>query len=100
MDQAAQARSEDVVEIEGEVVLRAEGQRRSDSPTGDVEVLASGLAFLARAETPPFTIEDRTNATEELRLEYRYLDLRRPRMMQMLQLRSRVNKIIRDFIKE
>jgi len=96
VDAAAQARSEDVVEIEGEVLLRAEGQRHKDQPTGDVEVLASRLVFLARAETPPFLVEDRTNATEELRLEYRYLDLRRPAMQKNLALRDEIAFRIRQ----
>jgi len=100
VERAAEARSEDVIEIEGEVLLRGEGQRRADSATGDVELLASRLAFLARAETPPFTIEDRTNATEELRLEYRYLDLRRPAMQKNMMLRdeitARIRKALRD----
>ena len=75
---ASQARSEDVVEIEGEVVARVAGQVNRDQPTGEIEVVASRLEFLARSDTPPFQIEDRTNAAEDLRLEYRYLDLRRP----------------------
>src|SRR5262249_60734241 len=78
VDSAGTARAEDVVEIEGQVVTRAAAQRRDDMATGDVEGIASRLEFLSRSETPPFSVEDRTNATEELRLEYRYLDLRRP----------------------
>jgi aspartyl-tRNA synthetase len=100
VDRAAEARSEDVVEIEGEVLLRGEGQRRADSATGEVEVLASRLAFFARAETPPFTIEDRTNATEELRLEYRYLDLRRPAMQKNMMLRDEITARIRKALRE
>jgi len=100
VDRAGQARSEDVVEIEGEVLLRADGQRNPEQPTGDVEVLASKLDFLARSETPPFTIEDRTNATEELRLEYRYLDLRRPSMLANFVLRDeiafRIRRVLHD----
>jgi len=97
---ASEARSEDVVEIEGDVVLRGEGQRNRDLTTGDVEVVAKRLVFLARSETPPFVVEDRTNATEELRLEYRYLDLRRPAMLQNFVLRDeiafRVRKVLHD----
>ena len=97
---ASEARSEDVVEIEGDVVLRGEGQRNRDLPTGDVEVVAKRLVFLARSETPPFVVEDRTNATEEPRLEYRYLDLRRPAMLQNFVLRDeiafRVRKVLHD----
>ena len=100
VDRAAEARGEDVVEIEEEVLLRGEGQRRADSATGEVEVLASGLVFLARAETPPFTIEDRTNATEELRLEYRYLDLRRPAMQKNMMLRDEITARIRNALRD
>jgi len=97
---AAEARGEDVVELEGEVVLRAEGQRRADSPTGEIEIVATRLDFLARSETPPFLVEDRTNATEELRLEYRYLDLRRPAMQKNLRLRDEIAFRIRKALHE
>ena len=68
VDAAAEARSEDVVAIEGQVLERGEGQRNKDLATGEIEVLATRLEFLARSETPPFVVEDGTNATEELRL--------------------------------
>ncbi len=97
---AGQARSEDVVAIEGEVVLRGEGQRNREQPTGEVEVIAHGLVFLARSETPPFVVEDRTNATEELRLEYRYLDLRRPAMLKNLVLRDEIAFRVRRVLHE
>jgi aspartyl-tRNA synthetase len=100
VDAAGQARAEDVVEIEGEVVLRAEAQRHKDQPTGDVEVVASRLTFLARSDTPPFLVEDRTNATEELRLQYRYLDLRRPAMQKNLRLRDEIAFRIRQTLHE
>ncbi len=100
VEAASQARSEDVVAIEGDVVLRGEGQRNKELPTGEVEVVARSLDFLARSETPPFVVEDRTNATEELRLEYRYLDLRRPAMLKNFLLRDeiafRVRKVLHD----
>jgi aspartyl-tRNA synthetase len=97
---AGDARGEDVVELEGEVVLRGEGQRRTDTPTGEIEIVASRLDFLARSETPPFLVEDRTNATEELRLEYRYLDLRRPAMQKNLRLRDEIAFRIRRALHE
>jgi aspartyl-tRNA synthetase len=97
---AGQARSEDVVEIEGEVVARAEAQRHKDQPTGDVEVIASSLTFLSRSDTPPFLVEDRTNATEELRLQYRYLDLRRPAMQKNLRLRDEIAFRVRQTLHE
>ena len=100
VDAAADARSEDVVAIEGEVLLRAEAQRNRELPTGDVEVLASRLEFLARSQTPPFVVEDRTNATEELRLEYRYLDLRRPAMLKNFVLRDEIAFRVRKVLHE
>jgi aspartyl-tRNA synthetase len=87
---AGDARHEDVVEIEGEVVQRGDAQVNRDTPTGEVEVVATRLEFLARAETPPFLPEDRTNATEELRLEHRYIDLRRPAMLKNFVLRDEI----------
>ncbi len=100
VDAAGQARAEDVVEIEGEVVRRAEAQRHTDQPTGDIEVVASRLTFLSRSDTPPFVVEDRTNATEELRLQYRYLDLRRPAMQKNLRLRDEIAFRIRQTLHE
>ncbi len=100
VDAAGEARSEDVVEIQGEVVLRAPAQRRADIASGDVEVVAEKLEFLARADTPPFVVEDRTNATEELRLEYRYLDLRRPAMQKNLILRDEITFRVRRILHE
>ena len=97
---AAEARHEDVVAIEGQVVLRGEGQRNREMATGDVEVVASSLDFLARSETPPFVVEDRTNATEELRLEYRYLDLRRPAMLKNFVLRDEIAFRVRKVLHE
>jgi aspartyl-tRNA synthetase len=97
---ASEARGEDVVEIEGEVVPRAPEQRRTDMATGDVEILASRLEFLSRSDTPPFVVEDRTNATEELRLEYRYLDLRRPAMQKNLILRDEIAFRVRRVLHE
>ena len=65
-------------------------------PTGEVEVAAATLEILSEAETPPFPIEDRIEAGEELRLRYRYLDLRRPEMTAALRVRHRIDAITRD----
>jgi aspartyl-tRNA synthetase len=100
VDAAAGARSEDVVAIQGEVVLRGEGQKSAASPTGEIEVVAARIEVLARSETPPFVIEDRTNATEELRLQYRYLDLRRPAMQKNMMLRDEIAYRIRRVLHE
>jgi aspartyl-tRNA synthetase len=94
---AAQSfKSESVIRVTGEVRLRPEGTVNRDLPTGAVEVSVRDVEMLAIAETPPFPIEDRTEASEELRLRYRYLDLRRPEMTRVLRLRHRVVRIIRE----
>ncbi len=94
---AAQSfKSESVVRIQGEVRARPAGTANPDLPTGDVEVAVREVEVLSSAETPPFPIEDRIEASEELRLRFRYLDLRRPEMGGVLRLRHTVNRIIRE----
>ncbi|MGI8616054.1 MAG: aspartate--tRNA ligase, partial [Actinomycetota bacterium] len=88
--------SEDVVRVEGTVRTRPQGMANPQLPTGQVEIAASSLEVLTEAETPPFPIEDRIESGEELRLRYRYLDLRRPEMTAILRTRHRVNAITRD----
>ena len=88
--------SESVVRVSGEVRARPEGTANPELPTGEVELAVSELEVLAEAETPPFVIEDRVEASEELRLRYRYLDLRRPEMTKVLEMRHRINRIVRD----
>ncbi len=89
-------RSESVVRVVGEVRRRPEGTVNPNLATGEIEVAVRQAEVLATAETPPFPIEDRIEASEELRLRYRYLDLRRPEMTRILRLRHRINRIIRD----
>lgn len=88
--------SETVVRVTGEVHARPEGTVNPELPTGEIEVAVSELEVLSPADTPPFVIEDRIEASEELRLRYRYLDLRRPEMTKVLALRHTVNRIIRE----
>ncbi len=97
---AGEARAEDVVEIEGEVARRGKDQVNREIPTGEVEVVATRIDFLAHAETPPFLPEDRTNATEELRLQYRYVDLRRPSMLANFVLRDEIAFRVRKTLHE
>ncbi len=84
--------------MEGTVLARGEGAVNRDLPTGEVEVRASALTILNRAETPPFPIEDGVKASEDLRLKYRYLDLRRPEMTQNFVTRSDVTFRIRQIL--
>ena len=95
---ASDLRSEFIVRVKGAVGRRPVGSENPRMPTGDVEVTASELEVINTSETTPFPIEDPEEPDEKTRLEYRYLDLRRPRMTGLLELRSRVNKIIRDFM--
>jgi len=82
--------SEDVVRVSGTVRERAEGQANPKLASGAIEVKVEELDVLTAAETPPFVVEDRVNASEELRLTHRYLDLRRPEMTANLVLRHQV----------
>jgi aspartyl-tRNA synthetase len=93
---AQELKSESVVRVMGEVRARREGTVNADLPTGEVEVAVRDLEVLSAAETPPFPVEDRIEASEELRLRYRYLDLRRPEMTQILRLRHEINRIVRE----
>ena len=93
---AQELRGEWVVRVVGTVRERPDGMVNPNLATGRVEVLASELDVIGRAETPPFPIEDRSEADELLRLQYRYLDLRRPEMTAALRMRHRINAIIHD----
>src|ERR1700730_6724289 len=95
---AAGLRSEYVVRVKGLVGRRPAGSENPRMATGGGEGAASDLEVVNASETTPFPIEDLEEPDEKTRLEYRYLDLRRPRMTRMLELRSRVNKIIRDYM--
>ena len=91
-------RNEFVVHIDGLVVERAEGQVNAAMKTGKVEVQVDNAEIINAAKNPPFAIEDQTDVSEDLRLKYRYLDLRRPAMFETLKMRSDVTKTIRNFL--
>jgi len=97
---AAEARQEYVLQVRGVVRARPEGLVNPEMPTGEIEVLADEVTVLNPAKTPPFYIFDDSPVEETLRLKYRYLDLRRPRMQRNILLRHRVVKAIRDFLTE
>ncbi|NSL50180.1 aspartate--tRNA ligase [Calidifontibacillus erzurumensis] len=97
---ADRVRSEYVLDIQGKVVARAEGTYNKKIPTGTIEVLAEKITIINQSKTPPFLIEDNVDASEELRLKYRYLDLRRPEMYKTLKMRHDVSRIIRNFLDE
>ena len=95
---AEQARGEWVLQIQGTVRRRPEGTENRDMPTGEVEVVADAARVLNPSKTPPFSIDREAGEAEALRLQYRYLDLRRERMQRNMILRHRVIKFIRDFL--
>ncbi|MFA1738847.1 aspartate--tRNA ligase [Lysinibacillus fusiformis] len=95
---ADKVRSEYVIEIEGTVILRTEDQINPNVPNGKIEVEATKLIVINTAKTTPFQIEDRTDVSEDLRLKYRYLDLRRPVMFDTFKMRSDVTRTIRNFL--
>lgn len=95
---AGELRSEYVVRVSGEVALRPPGTDNPRLPTGDIEVIAYKVDILNRSKTPPFYINEDIEVEENLRLKYRYLDLRRARMKEILLLRHRVVKFMRDFL--
>ena len=97
---ASDVRAEYVVRVKGAVGLRPTGSENPRLETGEVEVTAAELEVISTAKTPPFQIEDDVASDESLRLRYRYLDLRRPRMQRILELRHRVNKIIHSYMDE
>jgi aspartyl-tRNA synthetase len=93
-------RNEFVVHIEGLVVERADGQVNAAMKTGKIEVQVDHAVVINAAKNPPFAIEDNTDVNEDLRLKYRYLDLRRPAMYETFKMRSDVTKSIRRFLDE
>ena len=96
-EKAGKLRSEFVAAIEGTVCKRA-GAVNENLATGDIEVVASSLRILSEAETPPFPIEENSKTKEEIRLKYRYLDLRRPDLQRNLIKKSKVATIARQFM--
>ena len=96
-DKAYTLRSEDCISVTGVVRGRGENAVRKDLPTGEIEVVATELQILSKSETPPFEIVENSNVKEELRLKYRYLDLRRPDMQSPIMLRAKLCRIAREY---
>ncbi len=94
---AKKLRSEFVISVEGEVRHRPEDTENPNLPTGMVDVKVDKLIILNEAETPPFQIKDEIDVNEDLRLKYRYLDLRRPEMQKNILLRHKVYQIVRKY---
>src|SRR5881409_4000518 len=97
--QAAHAlRPECVVAVSGVVAARPDESKNPELPTGEIELLADAVEVLNEDKTPPFVIEDDADVTEAIRLKYRYLDLRRPKMQRLLALRHAVTQHVRSFL--
>ena len=97
-DLAGQVRSEWVVQATGRVTLRSDETINPNLPTGQVEVAVDDMTVLNESKTPPFYVNEESEVDELLRLKYRYLDLRRPRMRDMLIMRHKVVQFIREFL--
>lgn len=93
-----EVRSEFVLQISGKVRARPEGQENKNLLTGEVELLVEDVKILNSAKTPPFEIDQNKDIGEDLRLKYRYLDLRRPKMKSNIILRHKIIKYIRDYL--
>jgi aspartyl-tRNA synthetase len=100
LETAGKLRNEFVVQVVGEVVARPVGQMNSKITTGEIEVHISQLSILNESATPPFYPGQKELPNEEIRLKHRYIDLRRNRMLETLQLRSRIIKLMRDYADE
>ena len=96
LEQARKLGREFVVQVEGKVIERS--SKNKNIPTGDIEILVEKLNVLNAAITPPFTIEDNTDGGEELRMKYRYLDIRRNPVKNNLIFRSKVSQLVRNYL--
>lgn len=97
-DKAFSCRSEFVLAAKGKV--RERSSKNTDIPTGEIEIEVEDLRVLSKAQTPPFEILDKTDTNEELRLKYRYLDLRRAPLQKNIIMRSKIAKVARDYFYE
>ena len=96
-EKAERLRSEFVIAVTGNVMKRSAAVNES-LKTGDIEVVATDLRILSESETPPFQIEENSQTKDEIRLKYRYLDLRRPDLQRNMALRSQVAYLMREFM--
>ena len=100
MERARSIGNEYVVMVEGKVLNRPRGSENEDLPTGGVEVEAEGLAILNASKTPPFPLDETATASEDLRLRYRYLDLRREALQSSLIFRHRMTRSVREYLSD
>ncbi len=98
VNEASHLRAEFVISVEGEVNARPEGMANPDMATGEIEVVANKMTVLNESKTPPFEIVEEPHASDELKLKYRYLDLRRPPLQYKIKIRHEAVKAVRDFL--
>jgi aspartyl-tRNA synthetase len=91
-------RSEYVLSVTGEVIEREEKQKNPNMETGSIEIKVNEVTIINKAKTPIFQIEDETDVGEEVRLKYRYLDLRRPKLARTFKMRSDITRTVRNFL--
>jgi aspartyl-tRNA synthetase len=99
-ERADRVRSEYVIRVEGKVRMRDEAVRNARMPTGDIEVLGLALDILNTSDTPPFELDEFGGAGEEVRLKYRYLDLRRANVLENFRFRSKLTHAVRNYLEE
>ncbi|MBM7597847.1 aspartyl-tRNA synthetase [Virgibacillus halotolerans] len=97
---AETVRTEYVIEVQGKVVLRDESTVNKAMKTGKIEVLASEIVVLNKSKTPPFAIKDETDVAEDLRLKYRYMDLRRSSLQETFKMRHQTTQAVRNFLND
>ena len=95
---AERVRSEYVLQIKGEVRRRPEGSDNDELKSGKIEIVATKLEILNSSETPPFPLNEQAEVSEDVRLRHRYIDLRRPEMLQKLRFRSQITSLLRSFL--
>ena len=95
---AERVRSEYVLQIEGVVRRRPEGSDNEELKSGKIEIVATKLVILNSSETPPFPLNEQAEVSEDVRLRHRYIDLRRPEMLQKLRFRSQITSLLRSFL--
>ncbi|AOV07641.1 aspartate--tRNA ligase [Sporosarcina ureilytica] len=95
---AEKIRNEFVLSVTGKVIAREENQKNPNMKTGSIEVQVEEVSIINKAKTPKFMIEDETDVNEEIRLKYRYLDLRRPKLARTFKMRSDITRTVRNFL--
>ncbi len=98
METAKKLRYEDVVSVSGKVSSRPEGAVNEEMETGEIELTANSVTLLNKSKTPPFLVENEISAFEDLRLKYRYIDLRRPVLKKKIEIRHKVTMAVRDYL--